>query len=169
LLISCCATQAQTASPCGQLSDEGVLKLKPKDWERTSELCDCSGLIALSLRKSPLLKLPPCIVDLQQMRSLDLSKSAMATFPIELTQLYGLEEISIANTTIAFLPDEVADLPNLRVLDLRGTGIEDLPYGLDHLERIDMRLIMLSKAEQDELRARFPNTQIFFSSPCHCH
>lgn len=83
--------------------------------------------------------------------------------------MYELEHISIANTKINYLPDEIADLPNLQTLDLSGTGIEALPYGLDHLKTIDMRLIMLSKLEQDELRQRFPNVQIFFSSPCHCH
>lgn len=168
-LTSTSAAFAQSNDLCERIDQEGTLKLKPKEWVHTEQLCACGGILSLSMKKSKLLKLPECFADIQGMRSLDLSKSALVSFPMAITQMYELEHISIANTGINFLPDEIADLPNLQTLDLRGTGIEALPHGLDHLKTIDMRLIMLSKLEQDELRDRFPNVQIFFSSPCHCH
>lgn len=163
------AAFAQSSDLCDRIDEEGVLKLKPKEWALTEQICECSGISTLSMKKSQLLKLPECFDRIQGLRSIDLSKSALTTFPMALTQMYELEHISIANTGINYLPDEIADLPNLQTLDLRGTGIEALPHGLDHLKTIDMRLIMLSKLEQDKLRERFPNVQIFFSSPCHCH
>lgn len=148
---------------------EGTLRVKPKQWEQLEEVCECVQVNHLELKKLPLIKLPPCLAHLQEIRSLDLSKTGLVTFPEVVLEMYSLEHLSIAHTGISYLPDEIADLPNLKTLDLRGTGIEVLPYGLEFLEMIDMRLIMISKAEQDTLRSRLPNTDIFLSSPCHCH
>lgn len=169
ILISILSLTAAAQSLCDKVDDEGVLRVKPKQWERLDEVCECTHLIQLELKKLPLLKLPPCLANLQEIRSLDLTKTGLVTFPKVVLEMYSLEHLSIAHTGISFLPDEIADLPNLKTLDLRGTGVEVLPHGLEYLEMIDMRLIMISKAEQDTLRAQFPNTDIFLSSPCHCH
>ncbi len=156
-------------SLCGKINQEGKLSIKARDWERADELCNCNGLQRLEMKKVPLLHLPPCFDQLQELQHLDLSKSNLVRFPPEVLRMESLQYLSLAHTRIQLLPDEIADMPALRHLDLRGTGVEDLPADLQHLEVIDMRLILLSKVEQDELRARFPNTQIFLSSPCHCH
>lgn len=173
----CCTALTLTTSTgllaqqslCGQVDEGGHLKLKPSQVELLEALCDCTGVLSVELKKLPLIKLPACFNQLLDLRKLDLSRTGLATFPMAICEMYTLEHLSIAHTDIVYLPDEIADLPNLQYLDLRGTGIEDLPHGLEHLHTIDMRLIMLSKLEQDDLRSRFPNTKIFFSSPCHCH
>ena len=168
-LISACNLLCAQSDICESIKEDGSLKVKSGQWERIDELCDCAGLIELNLRKSRAVKLPDCFENLADLRGLDLTKSALATFPPVVAKMYGLRHLSIAHTDIHFLPDEVADLIELKTLDLRGTKIEALPDGLDFLEKIDMRLIMMSKLEQDEIRVRFPETEIYFSSPCHCH
>ncbi|MCA1750594.1 MAG: leucine-rich repeat domain-containing protein [Cryomorphaceae bacterium] len=168
-LISAVSFLSAQPDICETVKDDGSLKVKPKQWERLDEVCKCTGVKELNLKKSPALKLPECFEDLVNLRTLDLSKSALATFPSVVTKMYSIEHLSLAHTDIHFLPDEVADLVGLKTLDLRGTKIEALPEGLNFLEKIDMRLIMMSKLEQDEIRARFPRTEIFFSSPCHCN
>lgn len=168
-LISAASFLSAQPGICESVKDDGSLKVKPKQWESLGDLCECVDVKELRLKKSPALKLPECFEDLVNLHTLDLSKSAFATFPSVVTKIYSLEHLSLAHTDIYFLPDAVAELFNLKTLDLRGTKIEALPDGLDFLDKIDMRLIMMSKAEQDEIRARFPRTEIYFSSPCHCH
>lgn len=154
---------------CDWADEDGVLKLKPKHADRLEEVCACENVRVLILKKTPLLKLPECLAEMQNLRSLDLTKAALQRFPDVIFRMYSLEHLSLAHTKIEYLPDEAADLINLKSIDLRGTGVEVLPDGFDFVKTVDMRLIMLSKKEQDELRARFPRTEIYLSSPCHCH
>lgn len=162
-------SSAEGTDICDWADDDGVLKLKPKHTHRLEEVCACENIRVLILKKTPLIKLPECLANMTNLRSLDLTKGAPQRFPEVISRMYTLEHLSLAHTKIEYLPDEVADLINLKSLDLRGTGVEVLPAGLDFVETVDMRLIMLSKGDQDELRAMFPHTEIYLSSPCHCH
>ncbi len=156
-------------SLCDRIDEEGQLKLRKASYEELEALCSCATLRSLELRKCQAAKLPPCFAEMEQLRHLDLSKAVLPTFPMVVCQMYGLEHLSLAHTSIAYLPEEVADLPQLRHLDLRATEIESLPTGLGHLEVIDFRLRRISKRDQEEIRAQYPDISIFFSSPCHCN
>ncbi len=93
----------------------------------------------------------------------------LAVFPKGILEIEGLQELSLKHTGLAFLPEETSQLKSLKTLDLRGTNISSLPEGLEHLEIIDLRLTDINKADQDAIRNQYPQTKIFFSSPCNCH
>lgn len=79
-----------------------------------------------------------------------------------------IEKLSLEHTHLSQLPKEIAQLSFLKELDLKGTSITSLPDGLGHLEKIDLRFIEISKAQQKVIRKQYPELKIYFSSPCNC-
>ncbi len=111
----------------------------------------------------------PCFREMKHVRELSIEKSRMTQFPQEILDMEGLETISFAFTPIANLPDDLWKLRNLKNINLRGTYVTSLPDGLEFVEVIDMRMIEFTKAEQDAIRAQYPESAIYFSAPCKCY
>lgn len=153
--------------PCGTVDEKGLLVLKKATYSDVEALCKCD-ITALHLLKYRANNLPPCIGTMKQLRQLKIENSAIQSFPVALLQMEGLESLSIAFSSVAVLPDDMWRMEGLRELNLRGTAISVLPEGLDFLEMIDMRMIALSKVEQNQLREQYPQAAIYFSAPCKC-
>ena len=127
--------------------------------------CECS-FENLQLKKTAFIDLPPCMVK-EELISLKIEHTLLAVFPEGILMLKGLKELSLKHTGLSFLPGEISQLKSLKTLDLRGTNISSLPEGLEHLEKIDLRLTDINKADQEAIRSRYPQVKIFFSSPCN--
>jgi adenylate cyclase len=153
-------------NPCTKVKNN-TLKLKGEDIFDLSDYCDCT-FDELKIKNAIISELPKCFEE-KEINSLVLENIQPTTFPKGISELTSLTLLSFKNTELAFLPNEIAELKSLRELDLRGTRISHLPEGLDHLKKIDLRLTELNKAEQEAIRSQYPNTKIYFSSPCNCH
>lgn len=160
---------AQAAvSPCDRISRKGELHINNLAKAEATGVYNCEGIRSLSFRKSDIIHLPKWIVNLTKLESLNLSKTGLERFPMAITQLKNLRNLDLSFTKLYYLPPEIKHLINLETLNLRGTKISNLPPGLEHLHTIDMRMIDLSRDEQETLRKAHPEIEIYFSSPCNC-
>lgn len=159
-------TSFTSVSPCSDIKN-GLLFLNGKEAAGLEKYCECS-FEKLQLKKSAFIDLPRCMAK-EELISLKIEHVALVVFPEGILKLKSLEELSLKHTGLSFLPKEISQLKSLRTLDLRGTNISSLPEGLKHLEKIDLRLTDINKADQEVIRNQYPQTKIFFSSPCNCH
>jgi len=148
--------------------DKERIKLKNPTVAELSELCRERSLQKLIIKGKVEGRLPDCFKNLNELSEMELNAVNTNLDFSSISQLKGLKVLRLKHFEISQLPDFVLNLPSLRFLDLSGTEIERLPYGLDFLEKIDMRMIELNREQQEDLREQYPETEILFSSPCQC-
>jgi Leucine-rich repeat (LRR) protein len=153
-------------TPCEQIKS-GTLILKKNHNDRIENFCACDYL-TLKVKKIAFSKLPPCLFR-SDLRSLHFDGAVLDEFPEDILNVPELESLTIKNAELDGLPEELSKLRSLRYLDIRGTSVKALPDGLDHLKRIDMRNIDIDSERQKAIRHQYPETRIFFSSPCNCN
>jgi len=141
-----------------------TLSIKGEEAEGLSLICDCE-FDKLKIRKSRAIELPDCISPTE----IQIIKTALPVFPEQILAYSQLENLSLRFTGLNHIPSEISNLNALVELDLRGNNIRELPPGLNHLKRIDLRFNEISREEQESIRTRYPDVNIYFSSPCNCH
>ncbi len=149
----------------------------------------------LTLRKQKLTALPETIFQFKNLQVLNLKSNKLETFPKNITAFKYLQELIITankieivtkelgelthlkrfvagSNNIVSIPPEIKNLKELTFLDLWGNNIGSLPIEIqdlkDNLKEIDMRVIMMNKAEHKKIEALLPNTKIRFSESCGC-
>lgn len=149
----------------------------------------------LNLKKQKLTGLPETIFQFKNLQVLNLKSNKLETFPKNITAFKYLQELIITankieivtkelgeliylkrfvagSNKIISIPSEIKNLKELTFLDLWGNNIGSLPLEIeelkDNLKEIDMRLIMMSKAEHKKIEVLLPNTKIRFSESCDC-
>ena len=149
----------------------------------------------LRLRREKLTQIPAVIFTFTNLRELDLSKNNLQTVPPEIVALQNLEVLNLGRNNIDSLPIEVAQLSHLRELDLSRNPVEHLPEEMGYmlsLERlvlwstpmysfpvsfseldgrlryIDLRSCLLTRDEQDSIRALLPSPKIVWDQACNC-
>ncbi|MEM9053485.1 MAG: hypothetical protein AAGC47_15630 [Bacteroidota bacterium] len=154
-----------STEPCDEIR-KNSLKLSSAEAANSLEkYCGCT-VNSLEFKKVLFSEIPNCLQE--SITKLKVEQVELSTFPDEILELKNLEELSLRHTNISFLPGALAELSVMKVLDLRGTSIVSLPDGLDHLERIDLRLTDINREDQNQIRSKYPEVKIFFSSPCNC-
>jgi len=144
------------------------VKLKNPTADELSELCSTRSLNKLIIKGRVDAKLPDCFQNLKELREIELNNINSNLDFSSISQSKSLEVLRLKHFEISKLPDFVLNIHSLRFLDLSGTEIKNLPYGLEFLESIDMRMIELNREQQEIIREQYPNTEILFSSPCQC-
>ncbi len=149
----------------------------------------------LSLKKMKLSELPSEILKFKNLQSLDIQKNKFKIFPTNITAFKYLQELNISTNRIQIitkelgqlihlrdftansnqivsLPKEIRYLKKLKYIDIWGNDIGSLPYEIrdlkDNLIEIDMRVILMSKDENNKIKTLLPNTKIRFSKSCNC-
>jgi Leucine-rich repeat (LRR) protein len=150
--------------PCSFKVRQGMVTLIGEEAQAVRSICHCE-FTGIKIKRSRNPRIPDC----KSLKEVHLIKTELESFPLEILKHEGLEFLTMRFVGLTHLPHEIAELKSLRVLDLRGNGITSLPEGLDHLERIDLRLNDINRKEQEAMRARYPDVDLFFSSPCQCH
>lgn len=87
---------------------------------------------------------PYIILELKNLKSLDLRHNQLTTIPIELTQLQHLEHLDLSENQLEDLPDEIAELKNLKFLHLVENPLSE------------------DEEKQKRIKALLPNTIISF-------
>lgn len=162
------STAAQN-SICNKITKKGKLVLSSVDVVQNDKWCECQGFTQLQFKNVHVKVLPVCLSANKELISVSFSKTPLQRLPANFELLNQVQSIDVSFTKLVFLPEEIAALTNLKFLNLRGTDIVSLPEGLNHLEKIDMRMIELTKEEQDKIHNQYPGVKIYFSSPCKCY
>ena len=100
-----------------------------------------------------------------------LSKNKLTSFPTQIGELENLMILNCNQNDLVGLPPQFGNLKNLRNLDLWSNEIgvfpEELKY-LKNLDVMDLRVVLVSDAEQERLKRLLPNTTLYFSPYCKC-
>ena len=149
----------------------------------------------LNLKKLKLTEIPEEVYQFKNLNVLDISKNKFKEFPKKIGEFKYLQELNVSDNKIEIvtkelglllhlkkfeanqnglvsIPPEIKFLKKLEYMDLWGNDIGSLPYEISELEmnlkEIDMRVILMSKAEHDKIQSLLPNTKIKFSKSCNC-
>src|SRR5690554_6803034 len=155
-------------NPCENISKKGKLVLTAENISKLDAFCECEVLQKIRFKDTRKLSIPFCLSANEHLTEISFAKNPIQRLPEGIEQLKQLKKLDLSFTEIVYLSDFISELTNLKTLNLRGTQIEALPDGLDHLEKIDMRMIDLNRQSQDAIRAQYPSVKIYFSSPCQC-
>nr|WP_275409319.1 leucine-rich repeat domain-containing protein [Streptomyces sp. SID12501] len=88
-----------------------------------------------SLQRSHTQSLPPSMVDLRELRHLDLRENALTELPERLVGLPRLRQFDVRSNRLTRLPDWVVEMTALEKLDVRWNACEPSPSLLTELER----------------------------------
>ena len=157
-----------TSATKDEYPDRERIKLKNPTTEELKDLCNQSALKKLIIKGKVEGKLPECLKNLSELNELEISDVNINLDFSSIGQLKNLKILRLKHFDISELPFFVVEMKSLKMLDLSGTNIEVLPYGLDFLEKIDMRMIELNREQQEFIRDQYPETEVLFSSPCQC-
>lgn len=125
----------------------------------------------LDLSKNRLKEIPPQIGLLKNLKKLILFKNKIEALPPEIGQLEDLRELIINQNELETLPEEIGRLQKLRYIDMWSNNITHLPRSMGDmlaLEEIDLRVIVLTEREQENIKEIFNNTTVKMDNHCNC-
>jgi Leucine-rich repeat (LRR) protein len=148
------------------------LKLKGRLKEVPLEVfTEFPNLQWLDLSKNRLTEIPPQLGLLKNLKKLILNKNKIEVLPAEIGQLEDLRELIISQNELESLPTEIGDLKKLRYIDMWSNNITRLPSEMAEmyaLEEVDLRVIVMTEAEQEDIKILLPNTKVHMDQHCNC-
>lgn len=125
----------------------------------------------LDLSRNHLQEIPPQVGMLKNLKKLILNKNKIEQLPAEIGQLEDLRELIISQNELESLPPEIGQLKKLRYLDMWSNNISRLPSEMAEmyaLEEVDLRVIVMTEAEQEDIKTLLPNTKVHMDQHCNC-
>ena len=125
----------------------------------------------LDLSKNRLVEISPNIGLLKNLKKLILFKNKIETLPAEIGELENLQELIINQNELVSLPMEIGNLKKLRYLDMWSNNITRLPGSVAELyalEEVDLRVIVMTQSEQEDIKILLPNTEVKMDNHCNC-
>ncbi|MBW4523291.1 MAG: leucine-rich repeat domain-containing protein, partial [Scytolyngbya sp. HA4215-MV1] len=106
------------------------------------EIVQLRSLQSLELSNNSLSTLPPEIVQLTSLQSLYLRNNSLSTLPPEIVQLRSLQSLYLGSNALSTLPPEIVQLKSLQSLDLSSNALSTLPPEIRQmaaLKTLDLR------------------------------
>lgn len=147
------------------------LKLKDRLKEIPEEVFQFTNLQWLDLSKNRLKKISPKIGLLKKLKKLILERNKIESLPSEIGQLEDLRELIINRNELETLPDEIGNLKKLRYIDMWSNNITGLPPTMDEmfaLQEVDLRVIVFTEKEQEDIRSVLQNVTVKMDEHCNC-
>ena len=129
------------------------------------------NLYELVLSKNKLTRIPDEISQLKKLRILRVDRNKIESLPESIGSLQYLEILDINRSDMFYLPESLGNCSSLERIIAWDTNLSTLPASLKkctQLMYIDLRNIMFSKAQQEELEKMLPGTKIDFTIDCNC-
>ena len=147
------------------------LKLKARLKEIPEEVFQFPNLQWLDLSKNRLKEISPKIGLLKKLKKLILEKNKIESLPAEIGQLEDLRELIVNRNELETLPDEIGKLKKLRYIDMWSNNITGLPQTMDQmyaLQEVDLRVIVFTEKEQEDIKAVLQNVTVKMDEHCNC-
>lgn len=149
-----------------------ILKLRRKGYEAfPMEVFKFKNMKELDLGNNKISSLPSNIGELENLEILNLERNKFTSVGKEIGSLRRIRYLDFGMNSIQALPHEMGNLINLEFLQIWGNEITALPRSMEKLENLkwlDMRTIILTTSEREELQEMFPQTEILLSPDCNC-
>lgn len=150
-----------------------VLRLRRNKLETLPpEIFKLKNLNRLELQRNRFTVFPSGLSAFAYLQEIDFTRNEIDTIPPEIGQCKELRYINLGHNNLVILPTELGQLQHLTHLNLWGNLLEDIPESLVNckkLQVIDLRVINLSKEQQEVLRQLFPEVTLHMESPCNCY
>ncbi len=104
--------------------------------ELPEQVLQLHQLKILDLFSNQLTSLPAEIAQFQNLQTLLLHSNQLASLPAEIGQLQNLQTLLLASNQLASLPAEIAQFQNLQTLDLCSNQLESLPAEISQLQNL---------------------------------
>jgi leucine-rich repeat protein SHOC2 len=108
---------------------------------------------------------------LKKLKKLILFKNRIETLPAEIGELEDLRELVVNQNEMETLPYEIGNLKKLRYIDMWSNNLTHLPGSMAEmwaLEELDLRVIVLTESEQEDIKILLPNTKVHMDQHCNC-
>lgn len=125
----------------------------------------------LDLSKNRLKEIPAELGLLRNLKKLILFKNKIEALPPEIGQLEDLRELIINQNELETLPEEISNLKKLRYIDMWSNNIGRLPQSMADmpaLEEVDLRVIVMTEAEQEDIKTILQNSTVKIDNHCNC-
>jgi len=152
------------------------------------------SVFILDMSKQKLKEVPEEIRKFKNLQILNLSRNRLREVPVWIGELKNLQRIDISNNKLEVLTDSIGSCGNLIYLGLNRNILETLPRTIGRLEflevielwdneiislpdeikhlhnlkTLELRGILFSQEEQDQIHNLLPDTDVFFSPSCNC-
>ena len=121
--------------------------------------------------KNKLTSVPAALSQLKKLRILRIDKNKIDELPQSIGELDNLEILDINRTEIFFLPESIGNCSSLERIIAWDTNLSTLPAALRKCSRlayVDLRNVMFSRSQQEELQKMLPDVKIEFTNDCNC-
>jgi len=110
--------------------------------------------------------LPASLAQMPSLKELNIGRNALKQIPEWIGTIGSLQSLNLSFNQLKSLPPALGNLKNLQSLDVHGSGLKTLPAGLAQNAnlKIEMGDNSLSKAEQAQLKAKFPKAVFSFQN-----
>lgn len=139
--------------------------------EVPAEIFKMTNLRELYLSKNRLEKIPAEIGNLTKLEVVDFSRNKLEGLPDEITRCVKMKKLIANNNLIQELPAKMNMFQQLEYLDLWSNDIGAFPESIrfcKKLKYVDMRVIELTKTEQETIKKLLPDATVYFSPHCNC-
>lgn len=156
------------------LKPDSVFKLdlsKQKRKEVPEQIRQFKNLQVLKLSKNNLTEIPEWIGEFKNLQVLDLSYNKLKAIPSGIGNCRQLVFLGLNRNLIETLPREIGNLKALEVIEMWDNEVQYLPEeikSLSSLRIFELRGILFSQQEQDQIRMLLPDTEVLFSPSCNC-
>jgi Leucine-rich repeat (LRR) protein len=144
-------------------------KQKLKDFP--VEIRKFKNLQVLNLSRNRLRDVPAWIGELKNLQKIDLSNNKLKELPDSIGSCGNLIYLGLNRNIIETLPRTIGRLEFLEIIELWDNEIISLPDEMKHLHNLktlELRGILFSQEEQDQIHNLLPDTDVFFSPSCNC-
>ncbi len=83
----------------------------------------------------------------------------------------SLQQLILNRNELTSIPKEISALKNLYLLDMWSNNISDLPQSMKdmpNLKEVDLRVIVMSDDQKEEIRELLPNVKVHMDKGCNC-
>ncbi len=148
------------------------LKLKARLKQVPPEVfTEFPNLQLLDLSKNRLREIPGEIGLLKKLKKLILFKNKLEALPAQMGELEDLRELIVNQNELETLPEEIGKLKKLRYIDMWSNNITGLPGSMAEmyaLAEVDLRVIVMTESEQEDIRILLPNVKVHMDEHCNC-
>jgi small GTP-binding protein len=120
------------------LSNNQISSLPP-------EIVQLTNLQSLNIFRNQISSLPPEIVQLTNLQFLNISFNQISSLPREIGQLTNLQSLNISRNQISSLPREIGQLTNLQSLYISGNQFSSLPREIGQLTNLQILYIFINQ------------------------
>lgn len=128
-------------------------------------------LQVLKLSHNQLREVPAWIGELTHLQVVDFGYNKLAALPDEIGSCRELTFLGLNRNLIITLPRTIGQLEKLNVIEMWDNEVNYLPEEIKYLHNLrvfELRGILFSEQEQQQIRGLLPETDIYFSPSCNC-